>query len=137
MTLGEIIKTYRKKHKISQIEFAEKANLTKGYISMLENNYNPSTQKPIMPSVQVVLDVAKAMNISANTLLDLMDNEDINLQSSVLVSEHLTEESNLKAMGLSDNEIELLFTYREIDSKRQAELLSYASYLRISYENSL
>ena len=35
MTLGDIIKDYRKTHNMSMGEFAEKSNISKAYISLL------------------------------------------------------------------------------------------------------
>ena len=41
MTLGDIIKNYREQNNITIVEFAKACSLSKGYISMLENNINP------------------------------------------------------------------------------------------------
>lgn len=73
MNLGEIIKRYREKHGLSMDAFAEKANLSKGYISMLEKNENPRTKKPIVPTLETYSSVAAAMNISLNQLVGMVD----------------------------------------------------------------
>ena len=41
MTLGDIIKNYREQNNITIVEFAKACSLSKGYISMHENNINP------------------------------------------------------------------------------------------------
>ncbi len=43
--LGDIIKEYRKSHRMSMDSFAERAGLSKPYISMLEKNFNPKSRK--------------------------------------------------------------------------------------------
>jgi len=38
LKLGEVLKKYRHKHKLSAINFARKINITKGYYSVIEHN---------------------------------------------------------------------------------------------------
>ena len=45
MTLGNLIKNYRKEHSLSQQAFADMAGLSKAYISILERNFNPVNKK--------------------------------------------------------------------------------------------
>ena len=47
MTLGDIVRKYRESNNMSLAEFAQACSLSKGYISMLENNINPRNNKPI------------------------------------------------------------------------------------------
>ena len=43
MSLGENIKLYRKKQKLTQVQLADKANISRSYLADVENNrYNPS-----------------------------------------------------------------------------------------------
>ena len=63
MYLGELIKEYRKKHQISMQTFADRAGLSKAYISQLESNRNPKTGDSIVPSSKTFVKVASAMNI--------------------------------------------------------------------------
>lgn len=63
MTLGEIISNYRNVNQISMDEFAKRSDLSKGYISMLEKNKNPKTNKPIVPSMDTIWKVSRAMNM--------------------------------------------------------------------------
>ena len=82
MTLGDIIKKYRKDNNISMSEFASNCSLSKGYISMLENNVNPRNNKPISPTLPSIAKVASGMGLELDTLLKMMDNEQtINLAS--------------------------------------------------------
>lgn len=61
-TLGELTKEYRKANRLSMRKFAESCGLSKSYMSILENNWNPTTGKEPVPSLDVILAVAKAMN---------------------------------------------------------------------------
>lgn len=81
MILGDIIKNYRTENNISMEEFAKKSGLSKGYISMLENNKNPSSNKPIIPSIETIKRVSKVINMDINTIIsDLDDNQKISLK---------------------------------------------------------
>lgn len=68
LTLGEIIKKYRKEHGMSMDVFAKRSKLSKGYISMLEKNLNPSTGKAIIPTTKTVEQAAIGMGISPELL---------------------------------------------------------------------
>lgn len=73
MTLGDIIKKYRLERNLTMDSFAEKAGLSKGYISMLEKNENPRTKKPIIPTLDTYNSIAKALNIPLNKLICMVD----------------------------------------------------------------
>lgn len=77
MKLGEILKQYRDTHNVSMSEFAIRIGMSKAYISMLEKNYNPSTQKPIVPSGQTLKKCAKAMGISLDELIRSLDDDQL------------------------------------------------------------
>lgn len=80
MTLGEIIKTYRKEHGMSMDAFAEKSGISKAYISLLEKNKHPKTGNSIAPSIAIIQSAAKAMNMDFDFLFS-------QLTGSVSVSE--------------------------------------------------
>lgn len=73
MYLGEIIKRYRRKHNMSLQTFSDKAHLSKAYINQLENNRNPKTGDPIVPSTETFIKVAAAMSVSVDDLLNAVD----------------------------------------------------------------
>ncbi len=54
MTLGDLVREYREKYNISMDEFSKMCELSKGYISMLENNINPRNNKPIAPTLPTI-----------------------------------------------------------------------------------
>lgn len=85
MTLGDIVKQYRIENDISMEEFAKRCSLSKGYISMLENNINPRNNKPIAPTLPSVHKIAFGMRVDTDALLKMMDsNQEISLKESPL-----------------------------------------------------
>ncbi len=79
MTLGEIIKAYRKEHNISQRTFAVISGLSNSYISQLEQNMNSKNGLPIVPSLIAIKQVATAMNVTLDEVLEQLDDIDINI----------------------------------------------------------
>lgn len=80
MTLGDIIKEYREKQNISMDEFSKISSLSKGYISMLENNTNPRNNKPIAPTLPTIKKIASAMSMDVDSVLKILDSDqEINL----------------------------------------------------------
>lgn len=73
MTLGDIIKKYREENKISMDEFSKRSTLSKGYISMLENNVNPRNNKPIAPTIPTIEKIALGIGSDVDTILKALD----------------------------------------------------------------
>lgn len=73
MLLGDIIKKYRSEHNMSMQNFADLIKSSKSYVSMLEKNSNPSTGKPISPSLETLKLIADAMNVDIDYLLKMLD----------------------------------------------------------------
>lgn len=75
MTLGDLVKEYREKHDISMDEFSKMCNLSKGYISMLENNINPRNDKPIAPTLPTIRKIALAINMDIDSILKALNSD--------------------------------------------------------------
>lgn len=75
MFLGEVIKKYRKQHNLSLRGFANRCGLSYTYISMLEKNKDYRTGKPIAPTLDSVKYIAKAMDMSIDDLLKILNSE--------------------------------------------------------------
>lgn len=74
VNIGEIILEYRTKHKLSQRQFAKKCgDISNGYISMLENNMNPATNKGITPTIDKLKSIANGMDMSLDDLFRIVD----------------------------------------------------------------
>ena len=88
MYIGEIIKKYRINHELSQRAFASRTSLSPSYINTLEKIYNPKTQKPYSVTTDVALELANAMNIKIEDLLNMLNNDqefNINNDNSAVV----------------------------------------------------
>lgn len=75
MDLADLIKQYRKEHKISQRKFAEMCKISCGYVSMLETRCNPSTGEPVVPSVTVLKNISQAIGVEIDSLLDSLSDD--------------------------------------------------------------
>lgn len=75
MLLGNIIKQYREEHQMSLQDFANLIGSSRSYIHMLEKNINPTTNKPINPSIETLKLLAQAMHMDLDYLLKLLNDE--------------------------------------------------------------
>lgn len=74
--LCDLIKKYRVENKMSMQAFAAKCGLSKGYVSMLENEFEPSyTEKKIIPSLKTFKKLAIGLDIDVNDLLSIVDSD--------------------------------------------------------------
>lgn len=119
MTLGDYIKEYRQAHKYSMDDFAKRSGLSKAYVSILERNYNPSTKKAAIPSLETVKRVAIATNIDFNDLIALLDQE-ISLDPGIIQIEPPTE----KVPSISADDKELLRKFHCLDDRGKAAVLN-------------
>ena len=108
--LGELIRSQRRLANLSLRELAERTNVSNPYLSQIERGMHE-------PSVRVLRSIARALNVSAETLLaqaGLLERDD----SDTGDSDHTVDtESSIRAdPALSD-------------SQKQALLAVYRSYL--------
>ena len=75
MYIGEIIKKYRTENELSQRAFASKTSLSPSYINTLEKIYNPKTGKPYSVTTDVAVELANAMNLKIEKLLNMLNND--------------------------------------------------------------
>ena len=75
MTLGDIIYKYRTEQRMSQRAFAAKCGVSNVYINMLEKNMNPSTGKPIVPTVVQLKAIADVMGYTLDEITKMIDPE--------------------------------------------------------------
>lgn len=83
MTLGELIRDFREKNDLSQRQFAEKCDLSNGYISFLEKGSNPNTGKPITPTIPQLKKLASGLGMSVMEMLELSDDMPIDITVGV------------------------------------------------------
>lgn len=82
MTLGDFIKVFRKNYDCSMEDFARRSGISKAYVSILERNFNPSTKKAVIPSLDTIKRVALATGVDFNDLLSALDSDqEVSLRS--------------------------------------------------------
>lgn len=88
MYIGEIIKRYRIENDLSQRAFASRTSLSPSYINTLEKIYNPKTNKPYSVTTDVALELANAMNMKIEDLLNMINKDQefkVNTSNSAVV----------------------------------------------------
>jgi transcriptional regulator with XRE-family HTH domain len=75
MKLSELIIEYRSRMNISQREFSRKCDLSNTYISFIENEKNPKTGRPVVPTLEQYKKLADGMGISVQRLFELLDDD--------------------------------------------------------------
>lgn len=120
MNIGKVIKDYREKNQMTMQDFADKCNLSKGYISMLEKGKHPQNNKPIIPSIETVQKLSAAMGISIDTLLESLDRNQLVDVSRPSYSFESAQQDNDGfgtlidiAIGLNDDGMEKLVEYAQ------------------------
>lgn len=116
MKLGEIIREYRLRNKMSMGDFAKASGISKPYVSMLEANKNSNGGKPIAPSVETLQKVAYSLGISLDELLRKLGDEKIDLRPS----------------PYSEEEIKVLNGYRALNPEGKSLIKSMIGQLNFS-----
>ena len=75
MKLSTIVTDYRKRMQISQREFARRCGLSNSYISFIENENNPRTGKPIVPTLEQYQKIAACMDMTVHQLFEMLDED--------------------------------------------------------------
>lgn len=85
MKLSDLIKDYRKRMNISQREFSRQCDLSNTYISFLENEKNPKTGRPLIPTIEQYKKLADGMSMTVQQLFEQLDADaPVDLGSPVL-----------------------------------------------------
>ena len=74
MTIGDVIREFRKLNDLNLEEFGKMCGLSKSYISMLENNKDPRGN-PINPSLETIDKVASTIGVELDTLVSKIDQD--------------------------------------------------------------
>lgn len=82
MKLSKMIESYCAEHNLSYRKFADKCNVTNGYITMLISEVNPKTGKPIKPQIETLKKIAGGMGMTLNDLLSSVDEISIDISGS-------------------------------------------------------
>lgn len=84
MNLGDLIRSYRDAHGLSQRQFANQCDLSNGYISILEKGINPSTGKPVTPTLPQMKKLANGMAMTLSELFEQVDDMPIDIGSNII-----------------------------------------------------
>ena len=68
MNLGSVLRKHRKELKLTMKEVAEKARISEGFLSQIENNVNT-------PSVDTLMNICGAMGINAGDILNQVEKQ--------------------------------------------------------------
>jgi repressor LexA len=75
MGLGQIVKTYLDEHGLSLQQFGDKCGMSKAYVSMLIRGKNPTTGKPVSPTIDTYRAIAPAMGMSLMELVQIAEED--------------------------------------------------------------
>ncbi len=123
MTLGDLVKKYRAKYNISMEEFSKLCDLSKGYISMLENNTNPRNNKPIAPTLPTIKKIALAMNMDVDSILKLLDSDQkvsVNFDQEYI---SIAENPLHNNLVLSNLEKDIIYKFRLLTASERSMFL--------------
>ena len=116
MTIGEIVSKYCKEHSITFQQFAVKCSLSKGYVSMLINEKNPKTGKPLKPTIETYQNIADGMHMTLDELFEVMDDAPVRLNKK-------SKGQQLNECKLSEDERMLIEAFRAADSKGRFRII--------------
>ena len=103
MKLSAVLTDYRERMQISQRELARRCGLSNSYISFIENEFNPRTGKPIVPSVEHYKQIASGMGMSLQELFELLDEDapvSLRFDAAVPGDQPRTDEARILARGV-------------------------------------
>ncbi|MBQ6976335.1 MAG: helix-turn-helix transcriptional regulator [Selenomonadaceae bacterium] len=104
MRLGEWLKEYRRIHKMTMKEMANACGFSKSYVNLLEKGINPTTQKPVSPTMQTVKKIAEATGQDVDSFVKILDDE-----QPVTISPTIIK--------VNEEEIRLLKGYRKLSDE--------------------
>lgn len=73
MTLSEFLLTYRRENGLSQRQLAKIVGISHATIALLEKNKNPSTGKPMTPTVDSLRRISSGLGMTMQELFSIVD----------------------------------------------------------------
>lgn len=105
MNLGPLIRRHRKERKLTLKAVSEKAGISEGFLSQVENNVNS-------PSVETLINICNSIGVNAGDLLNQIKNQ----ESLAIVRKHEWNEVDLPHTGFATRRFFPPETRRVIDS---------------------
>lgn len=100
MKLSEYVSSYRKRMGMSQRRFAMRCNLSNAYVSMIENERNPTTGEAVTPSIESLAKLAYGMGITLQKLMEEIDD----CQVDISPNEMNNRQNEIYLQNMSDDE---------------------------------
>ena len=119
MKLGEYLAMYRARNKLTMQNMADACGFSKAYISMLEKGINPTTGKPVSPTMQAFEKIAKATGQDLDSLLKILDGD-----QPITIS---------ATNSLNSEEMKLVDEFRSLDNDGRKDFWSYLKFLQFKY----
>ena len=111
MKLGDMIKEFRTFNGLTIEEFSKLSGLSNAYISMLEKGRRPGTNKPIVPTYAVCLKIARALGLTMNEFVSMIDDMPIDVSKKN------------KEPVFSQEELDMIDKFRALDEDGQKAVL--------------
>ena len=86
MKLGDIIKKYREDHGLSLRAFSDLSGVSNSYLSMLESGKHPRSGRPIVPTLTKLNQLADAMGLRVDDLIQEMDDMPVKINGDFSLS---------------------------------------------------
>ena len=86
MQLGDIIKKYREDHGLSLRAFSDLSGVSNSYLSMLESGKHPRSGRPIVPTLTKLNQLADAMGLRVDDLIQKMDDMPVKIDGNFSLS---------------------------------------------------
>ena len=86
MKLGDIIKKYREDHGLSLRAFSDLSGVSNSYLSMLESGNHPRSGRPIVPTLTKLNQLADAMGLRVDDLIQEMDDMPVKIDGDFSLS---------------------------------------------------
>ena len=130
MTIGDLIRTYRKDHGLSQRQFAINCGLSNGYISMLEKGENPKTKKPVTPTLHQLKKLADGMGMTIMEMLDAVDDMPVDISAEAMILSNEKTSAPTNESGRNDSiDYDLASLILQLSPEKKQEAIKYLRYL--------
>lgn len=121
MKLSEIVRNYRRSHRMSLRTFADRCGLAHTVIDRIEKEVN-QVGTPYHPSLDTLQKVANGMSMSINDLVAMMDDMKVYVDEADEMRDMLKDNPKLRMLlsassKLSDSDIEQLYRIASLMGK--------------------
>ena len=123
MTIGELIVLHCKRTGLTHQRFAELCGVSKGYISQLINERNPTTGRPITPTIETYIKIAEAMQITIDQLFQQIDDVPVALKKK-------SNDRTDTVKAISDIEYALTGEIHDLSEAEMQDVLDYVRFKR-------